>query len=53
MEQQTEIRKNITQFKNRVKEICTLITEARKASGQTQKDVAKWVGVSLKYYISV
>ena len=50
MEQQVEIRKNITQFKSRVKEICVLIAEARRASGQTQKDAAEWVGVSLRTY---
>ena len=53
MEQQVEIRKNITQFKSRVKEICVLIAEARRASGQTQKDVAEWVGVSLRTYLEL
>ena len=38
--------KNYAQIKMDVQKISTLIVESRKMSGQTQQDVAEWIGVS-------
>jgi DNA-binding XRE family transcriptional regulator len=51
MQEQTPIRNNFAQLKKQIQKICTSIIEARKMSGQTQKEVAEWVGVSLRTYL--
>lgn len=44
---------NIAQIKSDMQKICTEITECRKSSGQTQKQVAEWVNISLRTYIEL
>jgi DNA-binding XRE family transcriptional regulator len=53
IETQNSVCKNTAHFKTQTLKICTLITECRKKSGQTQKDMAEWCGMSLRTYIEL